>query len=180
MTGISVALLVQAAGHPIVYWFGGWTPRNGVALGVAFAIDQVGAALATLGGLLMTAALVFSWRYFEAVGTFFHALMLVFLAAVVGFCLSGDLFNLFVFFELLSVAAYALAGYRTEDPGSLQGALNFAVTNSVARSWSCPASRSCTAAPARSTWPRSGGPWTPDRQTGWWSSRSCCCWPGSS
>jgi multicomponent Na+:H+ antiporter subunit D len=131
VTGISAALLLQAAGNPIVYWFGGWTPRNGVALGIAFAIDQVGATLATLGGLLMTAALVFSWRYFDAVGTFFHALMLVFLAAVVGFCLSGDLFNLFVFFELFSVAAYALAGYRTEDPGSLQGALNFAVTNSV-------------------------------------------------
>jgi len=131
VTMISAALLVQAAGRPVVYWFGGWTPRDGVALGVAFAIDQVGAALATLGGLLMTAALVFSWRYFETVGTLFHALMLVFLASLVGFCLSGDLFNLFVFFELLSVAAYALAGYRTEDPGSLQGALNFAVTNSV-------------------------------------------------
>jgi multicomponent Na+:H+ antiporter subunit D len=131
VTAVSAALLAQAGDLPIVYWFGGWTPRGGIALGVAFAVDQVGAALATLAGLLMTAALVFSWRYFEAVGTFFHALMLVFLAAVVGFCLSGDLFNLFVFFELLSVAAYALAGYRTEDPGSLQGALNFAVTNSV-------------------------------------------------
>jgi multicomponent Na+:H+ antiporter subunit D len=131
VTALSAALLVQAAGQPVVYWFGGWTPRGGVALGIAFAIDQVGATLATLGGVLMTAALVFSWRYFEAVGTLFHALMLVFLAAVVGFCLSGDLFNLFVFFELLSVAGYALAGYQIEDPGSLQGALNFAVTNSV-------------------------------------------------
>jgi multicomponent Na+:H+ antiporter subunit D len=57
--------------------------------------------------------------------------MLVFLAAIAGFCLSGDLFNMFVFYELLSVAAYALAGWRTEDPGSLRGALNFAMTNSV-------------------------------------------------
>jgi multicomponent Na+:H+ antiporter subunit D len=57
--------------------------------------------------------------------------MLVFLAAIVGFCLSGDLFNMFVFYELLSVAAYALAGYRTTDPGSVRGALNFAITNSV-------------------------------------------------
>jgi multicomponent Na+:H+ antiporter subunit D len=118
-------------GPPLVYWFGGWTPRNGVVVGIDFAVDAAGAALATLGALLMTAALVFTWRYFETPGTLFHALMLVFLAGVLGFCLTGDLFNLFVFFELLSVAAYALAGYRTEDPGSIQGALNFAVTNSV-------------------------------------------------
>ncbi|HEU4397776.1 MAG TPA: complex I subunit 5 family protein, partial [Actinomycetota bacterium] len=72
-----------------------------------------------------------SWRIFEAVSPLYHALMLVFLAAIVGFCLSGDLFNMFVFYELLSVAAYALAGYHTEDPGSLRGALNFAMTNSV-------------------------------------------------
>jgi multicomponent Na+:H+ antiporter subunit D len=130
-TVLTALLLAHAADHPLVHWFGGWTPRGGMVLGIDFAVDAAGAALATLGSLLMTAALVFTWRYFETPGTLFHALMLVFLAAVLGFCLSGDLFNLFVFFELLSVAAYALAGYRTEDPGSLQGALNFAVTNSV-------------------------------------------------
>jgi multicomponent Na+:H+ antiporter subunit D len=131
VTALCAALLVDAAGGPVVYWFGGWTPRDGIALGVAFTVDAVGAGLATLAGVLATAALVYSWRIFEAVGALYHALMLVFLAAIVGFCLSGDLFNMFVFYELLSVAAYALAGWRTEDPGSLRGALNFAMTNSV-------------------------------------------------
>jgi multicomponent Na+:H+ antiporter subunit D len=130
-TVVTAVLYSRSAAGPLVYWFGGWTPRSGLVVGIDFAVDPAGAALATLAGVLMTSALVFTWRYFEAVGTLFHALMLVFLAAVLGFCLTGDLFNLFVFFELLSVAAYALAGYRTEDPGSIQGALNFAVTNSV-------------------------------------------------
>ncbi len=131
VTGLGAALLAQTLGGTVVTWFGGWTPRSGIALGVAFALDPAGAGLVTFAGLLMTAALTFSWRYFETVGTLFHALMLTFLAAIVGFCSSGDLFNLFVFFELLSVAAYALAGYEIEDPRSLQGALNFAVTNSI-------------------------------------------------
>jgi multicomponent Na+:H+ antiporter subunit D len=131
VAALCAVLMVQTAGGPVVYWFGGWTPRDGIALGVAFTVDPVGAGLATLAGALATAALVYSWRIFEAVGTLYHALMLVFLAAIVGFCLSGDLFNMFVFYELLSVAAYALAGWRTEDPGSLRGALNFAMTNSV-------------------------------------------------
>jgi multicomponent Na+:H+ antiporter subunit D len=131
VTGIGAALLARTLGGTVVTWFGGWTPRAGIAVGVSFSVDPVGAGLATFAGLLMVAALTFSWRYFETVGTLFHALMLVLLTAIVGFSMSGDLFNLFVFFELLSVSAYALAGYKIEDPGSLQGALNFAVTNSI-------------------------------------------------
>jgi multicomponent Na+:H+ antiporter subunit D len=126
-----LALLAISLDGPVVYWFGGWTPRGGIALGVAFAVDPVGAALAALAGVLATAALTFSWRIFEAVRTLHHGLMLVFLAGIVGFCLSGDLFNMFVFYELFSVAAYALAGYQTTNPGSVRGALNFAITNSV-------------------------------------------------
>jgi multicomponent Na+:H+ antiporter subunit D len=131
VTVLCAALLAASLDGPVVYWFGGWMPRDGIALGVAFTVDPVGAGLATLAGVLASAALTFSWRIFEAVRTLHHALMLVFLAAIVGFCLSGDLFNMFVFYELLSVAAYALAGYRTTDPGSVRGALNFAITNSV-------------------------------------------------
>ena len=41
------------------------------------------------------------------------------------------MFNLFVFFEVMSVSAYALTAYRIERPRPLQGALSFAVTNSV-------------------------------------------------
>src|SRR4051812_19022123 len=57
--------------------------------------------------------------------------MLVFLAGAMGFSLTGDLFNLFVFFELVSVSAYALTAYDIEEEGPLTGTLNFAVTNSV-------------------------------------------------
>ena len=131
VTVCCLALLAAAHEGTVVYWFGGWTPRDGIALGVAFAVDPVGAAMATLAGVLATAALTFSWRIFEAVRTLHHGLMLVFVAGIVGFCLSGDLFNMFVFYELFSVAAYALAGYQTTDPGPVRGALNFAITNSV-------------------------------------------------
>src|SRR5436305_12636998 len=79
----------------------------------------------------MLAALVFSLRYFESVGPHYNVLMLVFLGAMCGFSLTGDLFNLFVFFELMSAAAFALCGYKVEAPESLQGALNFAVTNTI-------------------------------------------------
>jgi multicomponent Na+:H+ antiporter subunit D len=124
-------LLADASDGTLVVWFGGWTPRNGIALGVSFAIDQVGAGLALFVALLFVCAFFFSYRYFTVVGPLFHGLMLVFLAGMLGFAFTGDLFTMFVFFELLSVAAYALVAYDIEEEGPLQGALNFAVTNSV-------------------------------------------------
>jgi multicomponent Na+:H+ antiporter subunit D len=124
-------VLDDASDGTLVHWFGGWTPRGGTALGISFAIDSIGAGLALFVSVLFLAAFVFCWRYFVVIGTLFHSLMLVFLAAMLGFSYTGDLFNLFVFFELLSVAAYALVAYDIEEEGPLQGALNFAVTNSI-------------------------------------------------
>jgi len=125
---IGVVLLTRTGRHDLVYWFGGWRPSHGVALGIAFDVDGAGAALAALAGLLTAASVAFSWRYFDETGPLFHVLLLVFLGAVEGFALSGDLFNLFVFLELMSVAAIALTGYG-DEPAPLQGALNFGIVN---------------------------------------------------
>jgi len=118
--------------QPQVYWFGNWWPRsNGVALGICFSIDAIGAALAVLTAVLTTAGLVFSWRIFEETENHFQPLMLIFMAAMCGFSYTGDLFNLFVFFELMSVCAFALCGLKTLEPAPLQGAFNFAIVNTV-------------------------------------------------
>ncbi len=128
---VMCVLLVTHAGHLLVYWFGGFRVRGGVVVGISFSVDRIGAGMATLAAVMVSASLLYSVRYFDEVGSLFGALMLVFLAAMVGFCLTGDLFDLFVFFELMSVAAYALTAYKIEEAGPLQGAINFAITNSV-------------------------------------------------
>jgi multicomponent Na+:H+ antiporter subunit D len=131
-TALAVSLAVSSAGGMIVYWFSGWYPTAGIAIGVDYAVEPLGAGLAALAGLLTSAALVYSWRFFDTVGGLYHALVLVFLAASVDFCLTGDLFNLFVAFELVAVTAYALTGYNSAGRAPLQGAINFAVSNSLA------------------------------------------------
>jgi multicomponent Na+:H+ antiporter subunit D len=120
-----------SAGNTIVYWFGDWLPRHRVAMGISFVIDPMGAGLAAFCAFLMTVAFIYTIHYFEEVRTYFHALMLWFLAAMTGFCLTGDLFNLFVFFELMSVTAFTLAAYKVEEDQTPTGAFNFAVTNSI-------------------------------------------------
>ena len=125
-------LAVHTAGHGVLtYSFGGWSPHSDVVLGIGFGVDPVSATVAAFIAVLFAASFVFAWGYFDEVHAHFHVLMLLFLAAMVGFSLTRDLFNLFVWFEVMSVAAFALTAYQLETP-SLSGALNFTVTNSLA------------------------------------------------
>ena len=125
-------LTARAGGETIVYWWGAWTPSpRGVALGIDFAFGPIGAGMATFACVLTLTALVFSWRLLQTVETLYQVVLLVFLTGMVGFCLSGDLFNMFVFFELMSVSAYVLAGFMVDKRAPIEGSLNFAVTNSV-------------------------------------------------
>jgi multicomponent Na+:H+ antiporter subunit D len=130
-TSLTLILMVSSAGHPMIYWFSGWRPSGGMAIGVDYAVGPLGAGMASLAGLLASTALVYCWRYFDSARGRHHALVLIFLAGSVDFCLTGDLFNLFVAFELVAVTAFALTGYNAGHPAPLQGAINFAVTNSL-------------------------------------------------
>jgi multicomponent Na+:H+ antiporter subunit D len=126
-----IVIMFRTVHGDATYWFAGFRPAHHVAIGIDFAVGPLSAGLASLAAILVTASTIFSWRYFEQVGVYYHALMLTFLAGMTGFCLTGDVFDLFVWFELMGVSAYALTAYRPEERGSLQGALNFAITNSV-------------------------------------------------
>jgi multicomponent Na+:H+ antiporter subunit D len=128
---LSTILLVATDDRPIEYSFGGWQPRHGVVIAIVFSVEPIAAATVALAAALMTCSLVYAWRYFEETSQHYHALMLVFLTGMVGFAFSADLFDLFVFFELMGVCAFALTGYDVARPGPIQGAINFAVTNSI-------------------------------------------------
>jgi multicomponent Na+:H+ antiporter subunit D len=129
--GLCLALLARSSGAPIVAWLGGWHPRRGVAIGIDLYADPLAAGLAAFAALLAVAGLVVSLQQVDTASHLFHALVLLCLAGMVGFCLAGDLFTIFVFFELMGVSAYALSGFRVAERAPLEGALNFAITNSL-------------------------------------------------
>jgi multicomponent Na+:H+ antiporter subunit D len=124
-------LLVHVGSGLSVYWFGGWHPRQGLAVGIDFAVEPIGAALAAFVALLMVVALLYSAKVEGVEAPYYHVLMLTFMTGMVGFCLSGDLFNMFVFFELMSVSAVALIAYKVRQQAAIEGGLNFAVINSI-------------------------------------------------
>lgn len=131
-TAVICLLLARmtASSGPFTYWFGQWHMIGDQVVGISFVVDLASAGVAALIALLFAATLVFSWGFFQEVHAHFHVLMLVFMAGMVGFCLTGDLFNMFVWFELMSVAGFAATGYALRS-SAIAGALNFTVVNTV-------------------------------------------------
>jgi multicomponent Na+:H+ antiporter subunit D len=132
LTTLTVGALIVLLGvvlsdGPTTAWLGGW----GEGVGIPLVADPLAAGLALTVAVVALAALVVSWRYFAEVEAILHALMLLFTGAMCAFVLTGDLFDAFVFFELMSVVAYALTGYKSEEPATVHGALNFGIVNSL-------------------------------------------------
>ncbi|MFJ9744144.1 complex I subunit 5 family protein [Streptomyces chartreusis] len=132
--GLAITLLLNSS-PPMAEWAGGWTPVDDHSVGIVLVGDGPGLGMAALASVLTLAALAYSWRYFDEpprrhAGSF-PALILLLQAGMCGFAVAGDLFNAFVWFELMSVVAYALTGTRVEEAKAVQGALTFGVVTSL-------------------------------------------------
>ncbi|MBE9607175.1 monovalent cation/H+ antiporter subunit D [Acetobacteraceae bacterium H6797] len=95
----------SAEGIVSVYRLGNWPSIFGIVL----VVDRLSALLVLLSSLLGFAALIFSLARWQRMGAHFHALFQFQLMGLNGAFLTGDLFNLFVFFEVLLAASYGLA-----------------------------------------------------------------------
>ena len=129
--GLGIVLMLASQTHEVLQWFGGWRPRGGVAIGIDFAVDPLAAGMVALAGGVGLLTLGYARIYLEQAARLIDALFLIMCGAVCGFVMSGDLFNLFVWLELMGVAAYALTGFEVTEIGPLQGAVNFSIVNTI-------------------------------------------------
>ncbi len=106
LAAISIALMVQAADGTIqVYELGNWPAPFGIVL----VLDRLSALMITLTSLLGLAVVLYAiGSGWDARGRHFHALLQFQLMGILGAFLTGDAFNLFVFFEVLLIASYGL------------------------------------------------------------------------
>jgi len=105
---VAIVLLRAAgaeAGCVSVYLPGNWPPPFGIAL----AVDRLSAVMLVLTALLACASLAFSLARWERAGVHFQPLFQFQLMGLNGAFMTADLFNLFVFFEVLLAASYGLA-----------------------------------------------------------------------
>jgi multicomponent K+:H+ antiporter subunit D len=128
---IAVALLRAADAAPTgvmgVYRLGDWP----VPFAIVLVVDRLSALMLLLTSLVAVAAVVFSLARWHRAGPHFHSLFQFLLMGLNGAFLTGDLFNLFVFFEVLLAASYGLVLHGS-GPARVRAGLHYVVVNLAA------------------------------------------------
>lgn len=87
-----------------VYELGGWVAPYGIVL----VVDRLSALMLALNAAIALPVHVYSLARWDRVGVHYHSMLQFLLMGLNGAFLTGDLFNLFVFFEILLSASYGL------------------------------------------------------------------------
>ena len=130
MLAIALGLFVLASdGSVRTYALGAWPAPFGIVL----ALDRLAALMLLLGAVLGLGVLLYASNGWDQRGKHFHPLYQFQLMGINGAFLTGDIFNLFVFFEILLIASY---GLMVHGGGGLRvkAGVQYVVTNLVGSS----------------------------------------------
>ena len=127
--GLLAGLLVSGDTAMVVYDFGDWP----IPFGIVFVADRLAAVMVLTSSVLAFAALLFATARWYRRGTAFFPLFHALTMGLNGAFLTGDLFNLFVFFELLLAASYGLVLHGS-GRHRVRSALHYIAVNLVASS----------------------------------------------
>ena len=130
----SVGALVRAVAVPLgastalVHEVGGWAPPFGIVL----VADGLSVFLLALAAVVFVPVLAYAVVAVDGYGQrlSFHPLVHLMMAGVTGAFLTGDLFNLFVWFEVMLMASYVLVAFYS-GPAHTRAALYYVVLNLV-------------------------------------------------
>jgi len=116
----------------LVYKVGGWIPP----IGICMVLDGLTSFMLVTVNLVSFLVVLYSISYMEKYTDKFrfYTLFMLMLAGMNGIIVTGDLFNLFVFLEIASIASYALVAFGTEAE-ELEASFKYAVMGSVASSF---------------------------------------------
>ncbi len=107
--GVAISLLLWVKDQGQATSIGVYLPGNWAApFGIVLVLDRLSALMLVLTGVVGSSALLFALARWDRAGASFHALFQIQLMGLYGAFLTGDLFNLFVFFEVLLAASYGL------------------------------------------------------------------------
>jgi multicomponent K+:H+ antiporter subunit D len=131
LVAVAIVLVCNADASPTgvlgVYRLGDWLPPFAIVL----VADRLAALMVLLTSLLAAATVVFSLARWHRVGILFHPLFQFLLMGINGAFLTGDLFDLFVFFEVMLAASYGLALHGSGSARVMAG-LHYIVINLAA------------------------------------------------
>ncbi len=111
-------------GEIYTYSLGDWQAPFGVVL----VLDGLSALLVALTGVVSLFCLLYAMNRHDQKGKFFHFFIQMQIAGICGAVLTGDLFSLFVFFEIMLLSSYNLLVY-TGAKKSLTAGIHYVILN---------------------------------------------------
>ncbi len=130
--------ILSEGGEVTTYLFGAEDSQlpllGGNAVRISFAVDGMSAFMGLIMVTVSLAAVLYSFGFvkkYTGNDKFFTLLLLV-LAANIGMVFTGDLFNLFVWFEVSSIALCGLTVFRSERGEAFEGAAKYLIYSTVA------------------------------------------------
>ncbi len=123
-----LVLAVLSIGQTGVYEVGKWPLRVGIVL----VLDGLSVLMLLAISIVSAAAMLFSARYMEqyTAKSKYLSLFMLMVAGMNGVALSGDIFNVFVFLEIASLASYALVGFGCEHE-EIEASFKYTVLGSI-------------------------------------------------
>jgi multicomponent Na+:H+ antiporter subunit D len=124
-----VVMAVSVIGRSDVYKIGKWP----IPLGINLVLDGLSGLVLLVVSVVSFAAMLYSIKYMEqyTAKPKFLSLFLLMITGMNGVVLSGDVFNLYVFLEIASIASYALVGFGCEHE-ELEASFKYMVLGSIA------------------------------------------------
>lgn len=113
VTGLSILCILlglcapdMMAGSVYTYTLGGWKPF----LGIALRMDALSFLIAAVSVLVCFLGMVYSFSYMEHIRGMgkYDAVYFLMIAGILGVLVTRDIFNMYVFFEILSISVYVL------------------------------------------------------------------------
>jgi proton-translocating NADH-quinone oxidoreductase chain N len=128
---VSVLLIPRVLDSPIVISIGGFPPPFCINL-VAGPVGILFSTIISLAGLLIS---IYALDYIkDGPEEKYHMLYILLLTGATGVVLTGDIFNLFVFFEILCISSYSLVAYTGDKPG-IESAVKYLIQGAVGSSF---------------------------------------------
>ncbi len=125
-------LLFSMSNHGDIYTYsmGNWASPFGIVL----VLDRLSALMVGLSSIIGFGVLIYAIQGWDKCGKHFHTLFQLQIMGINGAFLTGDLFNLFVFFEVLLIASY---GLMVHGGGGLrvQAGIQYVIINLVGSSF---------------------------------------------
>jgi len=100
-------------------------------------IDGFSLFMGLISGTVALVAFLYSWKFIKEDGkkTYYFILMLLMLVGMIGLEFTNDLFNFFVFMEILSISCAALVAYETEEKHPPYAGYKYMLISAIATSF---------------------------------------------